>query len=81
MTNGEWLESKVDDLVRKFWNWIYKHIWVPIVILAIFIAVTVYVVVFIEKAFIVFLFPLGMFEFAFIVIAVCQWLDKEHKEE
>ncbi len=81
MTNGEWLESKRDDFARKFWNWIYKHIWVPIVIFAIFISVTIYVVVFIEKAFIVFLYPLGMFEFIFVTIAVCQWLDKEHKEK
>jgi len=37
--------------------------------------------VFIEKALIVFLFPLGASEFAFIVVAVSQWLDKEHKEK
>lgn len=81
MTNGEWLKSKWDNFVRKFRDWIYKHIWVPIVILTIFIGVTICAVIFIEKAFIVFLFPLGIFEFAFIIIAVCQWLDKEHKEK
>ena len=81
MTNGEWLESKRDEFIQKSRNWIYKHIWVPIAILALSIVVTICVTVFIEELFVVFLFPLGVFEFAFIVIAVSQWLDKEHKEE
>ena len=81
MTNAEWLESKINNFAQKFWDWIYKHIWVPIVVLALFIGVIVYVTIFIEKAFVVFLFPLGMFEFVFIGVAVCQWLDKEHKEK
>ena len=81
MTNGEWLESKKDEFIQKSRNWIYKHIWVPIAILALFIAVTIYDTVFIEKLFVVFLYPLGIFELIFIIIAVCQWLDKEHKEK
>lgn len=80
MTNSEWLKSK-DDFIQKFWNWIYKHLWVPIVIFALFIMITIYVAVSIQKAFIVFLFPLGIFEGIFISIAVCQWLDKEHEEK
>lgn len=81
MTNAEWLESKKDDFAQKFWDWIYKHIWIPIVILTTFIVVTVCVAVFIEKVFIVFLFPLSILESDFIGIAVRQWLDKEHKEK
>jgi Na+-translocating ferredoxin:NAD+ oxidoreductase RnfE subunit len=81
MTNGEWLKSKRDNFVQKFRDWIYKHIWIPIIIFAIFITVTIYVTVFMEKLFIVSLYPLGMSEFIFISIAVCQWLDKEHKEK
>ena len=80
MTNTEWLESKRDDFAQKSWDWIYKYIWVPIVILTTFIVVTVCTAVFIEKVFIVFLFPLSILESDFIGIAVRQWLDKEHKE-
>jgi len=81
MTNGEWLESKWDKFIQKSKDWIYKHLWVPIVILALFIVVMICAAIFIEKAFIVFLFPLGVFEILFISTAVCQWLDKEHKEK
>ena len=81
MTNREWLESKRNEFIQKSRNWIYEHIWVPIVIFAISIAITIYITVFIEKLFVVFLFPLGISEFALIVIAVCELLDKEHKEK
>ena len=81
MTNGEWLESKRDEFIQKSRNWIYKHIWLLIVIFALFIAATVYAVISIDVLFVVLLYPLGMFEIVFIIIAVCQWLDKEHKEK
>lgn len=81
MTNAEWLESKRDDFAQKSWDWIYKHIWAPIVILALFIVVTVYAAIFIENVFIVFLFPLSILESDFISIAARQWLDKEHEEK
>lgn len=81
MTNAEWLESKSDEFIQKSRDWIYNHMWIPIIILAIFIAVTIYVAISIDALFIVFLYPLGVFEGDSIAIAVYQWLDKEHKEK
>lgn len=88
MTNGEWLEAKRDAFIekvyatgKKFWDWIWKHIWVPILTLTIFIGVIITCGILIEQSLFVFLIPIGTFWLLFIIIDFSEWCDKEHKEK
>ena len=88
MTNGEWLEAKRNAFIEKvyaagekFWNWIWKHLWVPILTLTLFIGVIITVGILIDEVFFVFLIPTGCFCLLFIIFSFSEWCDKEHKEK
>ena len=88
MTNGEWLEAKRDAFIEKvcatgekFWNWIWKHLWIPILTITIFIGVIITVGILINEVYFVFLIPIGCFWTIFVVCGFSEWCDKEHKEK
>ena len=88
MTNGEWLEAKRDAFINKIYNsgkkfadWLWKHIWLPILILTILMAAIITVSILIEEVYLVLIIPVGCFWAIFILVGFSECLDKEHKEK
>ena len=88
MTNGEWLESKLDALkerlhngLEKFADWLWKHAWLFAIIFIVLFVADIIVSVFIDEIFAVFIVPIIILCCIFIGYGVVEWLDKEHKEK